>query len=106
MTAPPQPTPALVDLDALAAELERSGWKREGGPVIELMRWQIDDMWFREISWGEPPLPSDPTDPFALQMCISDGEHGYTPISLQDPIWQHALDLIRRHTQPTEGATE
>jgi len=104
-----QPPPAPVDLDGLAAELEANGWEI-AYPLPELVRL------YRVV-------PVDATTDriyrvVADEYCISAGERdmpqgSYRPkwdasafnsIQVTDPVWQRALEIIARHTQPTEGA--
>ena len=88
MTAPTQPTPAPLDLDGLAADLEAAGWERysdgedyislrQAGDTIEIARDGSEINLFTGL-W----------------------------INALDPFWKRVLDAVRRHTQPTEGASE
>ena len=108
-----QPTPAPVDLDGLAAELEASGWKPAHAMpyLIRLYRTEPHEDTFElvyRIEWSPEDAYIDigqrmfPKGQFRAKWDAA----GFNAINALDPIWQHAIDIIRRHTQPTEGASE
>jgi hypothetical protein len=90
--APTQPTPAPVDLDGLIADLKLAGWTQDEGRFFDL-----SNVWRN----GKRGITLTSDGPFIWAERLMEP---FGPINILDPIWQHALDIIRRHTQPTEGA--
>lgn len=71
-----------IDLDALAADLTAAGWRS--------FRKIKGRFWY---SYRRVQVIGQTVEAWQA----GDGE--IEPVSLADPIWQHAIDIIRTHTQ-------
>jgi hypothetical protein len=81
---------ATIDLDALAAELEREGWTRDLNLTVtneDLHTLRHRGIWIRGITIR----------------CMEFDDHD-DGINLTDPLWQKALPILLRHVAG-EGET-
>ena len=76
-----------IDLDRLSAALTAAGWNPDTD-YPHVKTWSHN---YREI-WANADL---------VEIWHEDESGNVVSLELPDPIWQHALDLIRAHTTPT-----
>jgi len=116
MTNPmtPTPPPAPVDLDALAAELEHAGWTdaHYRGETLILYHHRPESDRTQDVSrvtvYNSDNGPAITVADWycGIRASVDDlDSQTMWPPEIAKPHWQHALSIIRRHTQPTEGAT-
>ena len=96
LSNPPSPSTTesatnRIDIDTLIAALEAAGWETHEGTFFDMSHVYCYDA--RRISLY-PSHVWISTQPIV-------GPFG--PVNATDPIWHHALDLIRAHTTPARS---